>query len=73
MLEDVKFLDAGKRLNVWVTAYWIMPQTRSSALFAQAGYYGSDNYNIYFAQSLWQFRFGLAFGVFNDSVEKDNL
>jgi hypothetical protein len=72
-LEDVKFLDASKRLNLWATAYWIMPQTRSSALFVQAGYYGSDNYNIYFAQSLWQFRFGLAFGVFNDSVEKDNL
>ena len=64
-LEKVNFLDASKRLNLWLTAYRVIRETQNAALFMQAGYYGSDNYNIYFTQSMWQFRFGLAFGAFN--------
>ncbi len=69
--EAIPFFNATKRLNLWATAYWIMGASRHSALFAQFGYYGSDNYNIYFNQSIWNFRFGLAFGFFDQPDTPD--
>ncbi len=50
-----------RRLNTKLTFYQRFAGTESSAFFVQAGYSGSDHYNIYFAQSAWFFRFGLAF------------
>ncbi len=72
-LQKVKFLELRRRLNYWVTAYWVLGRTKYSAVFLQAGYYGSDNYNIYFNDSLWHFKAGLAFGVFDQPDEPDQL
>jgi hypothetical protein len=69
--ESIAFFNAKKRLNLWVTAYWVMGSSQHAALFAQAGYYGSDNYNIYFNHSLWSFRFGIAFGFFDQPAVPD--
>ncbi len=54
-----------RRLNIVGTAYWRIPNTPSTALFIQAGYEGSDPYNIYFAQQAISFRFGLALAYFD--------
>lgn len=53
-----------KRLNLYVTAYWRMSGAPNSALFLRAGYWGSDNYNIYFQQRIVSFKFGLALAFF---------
>ena len=63
-LKDIGFFNAGKRLNASATLYWVIPTTDFTALFVRGGYSGSDPYNIYFNQSLWEFKFGLAFGFF---------
>ncbi len=55
---------AVKRLNIYATGYWIIPGSVNAALFLQAGYWGSDSYNIYFAQSIAEIRFGLAAAFF---------
>jgi hypothetical protein len=55
-----------KRLNIDLTWYERVGTQSDYALFARLGYYGSDPYNIYFQQSIFVFRFGVAFGVFQD-------
>lgn len=70
-LKKVSALDVSKRLNLWITCYRMILQTQNAAFFVQAGYFGSDNYNIYFAQRMWQLRFGLAFGIFDQPEPKD--
>lgn len=62
-LNKEKFL-ALKRLNIYATGYWIIPGSVNAALFLQIGYWGSDSYNIYFAQSIAEVRFGLAVAFF---------
>lgn len=71
-LKKVDFLNASRRLNMWVSAYWVLGRMGSAALFGQVGYWGSDNYNIYFNQSLWQFKVGLAFAFFDQPDEEDH-
>lgn len=69
-LVKVPAFDA-KRLNVWLTSYWILRSSNSTALFTQVGWYGSDNYNIYFNQSMFQIRGGLAFAFFDMPSKPD--
>lgn len=63
-LRKVGFFDIRKRLNVDLTAYYILPGTTSSSLFFRLAYFGSDNYNIYFQNSFFELRLGLAFSFF---------
>lgn len=53
-----------KRINLLGTFYRRVGGTANAALFVQGGYLGTDPYNIYFAQSSWNFRFGLSFLYF---------
>ena len=64
-LEKINYFDLTKRMNIWLRSYFVIGRSRYASLFAEAGYHGSDNYNIYFNQSLWYFRAGLAFGFFD--------
>lgn len=52
------------RLNIYLTAYMRIRGTPNSAVFIQFGHWASDNYNIYFQQSIWHFRAGIALGYF---------
>ncbi len=63
-LEKIPLGLLRKRLNVSFTVYKRFLDSRFPALFGQLAYYGSDNYNIYFQQSFFQARFGLAFAFF---------
>lgn len=63
-LEEIKLTDVQKRLNVNLTYYRRILNSKHPALFAQLAYYGSDNYNIYFQKSTFQARIGIAFGFF---------
>lgn len=62
--EKIKFTDASKRLNVCLSFYKRLFDSHFLSAFAQLAYYGSDNYNIYFQQSLFTARMGLAFAFF---------
>lgn len=61
----IPFWEAKKRLNSYLTYYKKLLNAANFSFFAQVGYFGSDNYNIYFQQSTFIARFGLAFGQFN--------
>lgn len=63
-LEKIKFTDISKRANIILTCYKRILDSQYPALFIQAGYYGSDNYNIYFQKSMFIIRGGLAFAFF---------
>lgn len=52
--------DWQKRLNMAFTAHYLPWLRLPVGVFAQAGYYGSDPYNVYFQQSLWFYRVGLS-------------
>ncbi|TNE55116.1 MAG: hypothetical protein EP338_05220 [Bacteroidetes bacterium] len=60
--QKIALADASKRLNVTLNFYQQLLQNRFLAAFAQLGYHGSDPYNIYFQQSQFVARIGLAFG-----------
>jgi hypothetical protein len=62
--KKVGVLNFAKRLNIYGTAYRRIPGAPYAAIFFEAGYYGSDPYNIYFQQSFWQARAGLALAFF---------
>ena len=47
-----------------VSYYWRIPSTPNASFFASTGYYGSDPYNIYYPDSYFFGRAGLAFGFF---------
>lgn len=53
-----------KRINLLATFYRRVGGTANAAVFVQGGYLGTDPYNIYFAQSSWNLRFGLSFLYF---------
>lgn len=67
----VPFWDIGKRLNASLTGYWRLTGAPNAALFLQASRIGSDNYNIYFQQSYWQFRGGIAMAFFKYPMKED--
>jgi hypothetical protein len=66
----INFLDYKKRMNISLTYYRRILKSQHPALFAQIAYFGSDNYNIYFQQSQFQARIGLAFGFFEYNSRK---
>lgn len=72
-LEKVAQFNLKKRLNIELTAYRTFRTLKYLAAFAQVGYKGSDNYNIYFNQSAWTFKTGFAFGFFDQPEDKDHL
>src|SRR4051794_20008736 len=53
-----------KRINAEINFYWRIRGSPNSSLFAGTGYYGSDPYNIYYANSYFYFRAGIALGFF---------
>lgn len=68
-LSPVGWFDPSKRLNVDLAYHWRIPGTAYTSLFTQVGYYGSDPYNVYFQQSFWFARAGLALGFFRYNVQ----
>lgn len=67
--EEVKFFNMKRRLNVNYTIYYVIGRSQNAALFAQFGYQGSDDYNIYFNNSYTNIRFGIAFAFFDQPDE----
>ncbi|MFC4212953.1 hypothetical protein ACFOWA_17290 [Pedobacter lithocola] len=64
---------AVKRLNAEVNFNYSFPFMNNVFLLAAVGYYGEDNYNIYFKDSYSYMRFGLASGFLrNRSRHYDN-
>lgn len=53
-----------KRINAELNYYLRLPSSPNTSVFAGAGYYGSDPYNIYYQDSYFFFRAGLALGFF---------
>jgi hypothetical protein len=53
-----------KRINADINYYWRIPGSPNTSLFASTGYYGSDPYNIYYGNSYFFFRTGIALGFF---------
>jgi hypothetical protein len=72
-LEKINLLNASRRLNFSLSAYRVIGHSGNAAGFVQAAYLGSDPYNIYFNQSLWQFKIGLAFAFFDQPDEEDRF
>src|SRR5690606_26833618 len=68
-LRKVSFFDLSKRLNINYTCYYMIGESKYSALFAQIGYFGSDDYNIYFNESYFNLRTGIAFAFFNHPID----
>ena len=53
-----------KRMNLYATLFWRITGAPNASLFAQFGYWGSDPYNIYFQQSLFQLRGGISMAFY---------
>lgn len=70
-LKEVSLLGINRRLNASATVYHIVKRSNHVAAFAQLAYLGSDTYNIYFNDSLWTFKFGVAFGFFQQGIPSD--
>ncbi len=69
-VQKIGFLNVAKRLNVDVTWYERIGTSNDFAVFMRVGYYGSDPYNIYFQESIFVARVGIAFGVFMAGEKK---
>jgi len=65
--------DAGKRLNTEINFNYSFPFMHNVFLMAAVGYYGEDNYNIYFKDHYGYVRFGLSSGFLrNRTRQYDN-
>lgn len=64
-LEEIPFLNINRRLNINYTFYLIPQKQRNFAFFGQIGYFGNDEYNIYFNNSYFNLRAGIAFAYFD--------
>jgi len=53
-----------KRINADINYYRRIRASPNTSLFISAGYYGSDTYNIYYANSYFFLRAGIALGFF---------
>jgi hypothetical protein len=62
-----------RRINIWVTGHVRIPGTKMASGFVQVGYWGSDNYNIYFSQRLIMVQWGLSFGYYRYGNTKETL
>jgi len=64
-------LGLDKRVNLYATLFWRITGAPNASLFAQFGYWGSDPYNIYFQQSLFQLRGGISMAFYKFSENPD--
>jgi hypothetical protein len=71
-LQKVDFFNVSKRLNVDLTWYERIGTSSDYAIFMRVGYYGSDPYNVYFQESLFVARVGIAFGNFMSGERTTN-
>src|SRR4051812_15301760 len=62
--RDKGLTSLDKRINTDISYYWRIKGSPNASLFASTGYYGSDPYNIYYANSYFFFRAGIALGFF---------
>ena len=53
-----------KRINADLNYYWRIRGSPNTSLFVSSGYSGSDTYNIYYANSYFFIRAGIALGFF---------
>lgn len=60
-----------RRINLWATAHVRIPGTKMASGFVQVGYWGSDNYNIYFGQRMIMVQWGLSFGYYRYNNTKE--
>lgn len=63
-LEEVSFFNLKRRLNLYATLHVRIIGAQHASCFMQFGYFGSDNYNIYFQQSLFHFRAGISMAFY---------
>ncbi len=68
-LKNIGYLDQ-ERFGLTLTTHLRIAGSTTS-LFLQAGYYGSDIYNVYFQQSISFIRFGLGLGMFRNPERAD--
>ncbi|UKT62922.1 hypothetical protein [Pedobacter mucosus] len=72
-IPDKNFGSIQKRLNAEINFNYSFPFMNNVFLMAAAGYYGEDNYNIYFQDHYGYLRFGLSSGFLrNRSRHYDN-
>lgn len=69
---SISFLDF-KRLNIGARFFYVIPGLKSAALFSELIYEGADEYNIYFNESYYQFRIGIALASFERPQSKYNI
>ncbi|MBI2258357.1 MAG: hypothetical protein HYU67_05605 [Flavobacteriia bacterium] len=62
--NKIDLFNLSKRMNIQLTYIYTLLKTKALAIFMQTAYYGSDSYNIYFQQSFYVARIGLALGQF---------
>lgn len=63
--EQISLFNLSKRLNIHYTCYYVLGESKHTALFGQIGYVGSDDYNIYLNESYFNLRCGIAFAFFH--------
>lgn len=71
-LDDWSLTAAQRRLNVECSLWYIPAFSRDAGIFATAGYYGEDPYNIYFNDRYAFIRLGIAAGFtrYTDALRK---
>lgn len=65
--DTIAFNNVGRRLNIAITGHWRIRGTGNASFFAQAGYYGSDPYSVFFMTRRYFARFGIGWGFFISS------
>jgi len=63
-LKKIGFFNLKKRLNLYATLHVRIIGAQHASCFIQFGYFGSDNYNIYFQQSLFHLRAGISMAFY---------
>lgn len=72
-IPEKNIWNAGKRLNTEINFNYSFPFMHNVFLMAAVGYYGEDNYNIYFKDRYGYVRFGLSSGFLrNRTLHYDN-
>ncbi|PWS30827.1 hypothetical protein [Pedobacter paludis] len=72
-IPSKNFVNIGKRLNAEINFNYSFPFMNNVFLMAAVGYYGEDNYNIYFQDHYGYMRFGFSSGFLrNRSRHYDN-
>lgn len=69
-LSPATFAD---RINCHLTLHWRIPGYSEAGLFAEAGYYGHDPYNVFFQRSALFYKMGVSFGNFLYTKKTDDL